>query len=98
MAKRKKARKSKKGATRLGRVKRSVKAYKPTSKPASKRKRARKAKGQVPLKVLESRAAYMVGLVERRGGTVRMSTRLTHRTPKQAGRLRAGKKRRRSRK
>jgi len=65
-------------------------------KKSAKRKSARKSKGQVPLKVLESRAAYLVGVVQRRGGTVRMSTKLTHRTPKQAGKLRAGKKRRKS--
>lgn len=86
----KKKRGGKRGATKVTLKNKRVSKRKASSKPRPKSK----MQGKVPLKVLESRAAYLVGLVERRGGTVRASTKLTHRTPKQAGRLRAGKKRR----
>lgn len=54
-------------------------------KKSSKTKRKSKT---VPLSVLESRAAYLVEVVKRRGGKVRKSVKLTHRTPKQAAKVR----------
>lgn len=66
------------------------------AKRKSAAKKSRKG-GVVPLKVLESRAAYLVELVQRRGGTVRRSTKLTHRRPKAAAKLAAKSRKRRSR-
>lgn len=63
-------------------------------KKGAKKSAAKKAKGTLPLKVLEARAAYLVSAVQRRGGTVRTHKGvLTHRTPKMVGKSRRGKKR-----
>lgn len=67
----------------------------------AKRKSAKKSHskgGRIPLKVLESRAAYLVELVQRRGGTVRKSVKLTHRSRSASAKLAAKTRKRRSRK
>lgn len=73
-------------------------AKKKSAKRKSTKKKSTKSKSkklnQVPLPYLESRAHYLVNLVKRRGGTVRLNKegRLTHRTPKKAAARRKARK------
>jgi hypothetical protein len=56
-------------------------------------KKGRKAKGTVPLNVLVARRNYLTGIIDRRAkGSLPRPARLSHRTPKQAGRARAKRK------
>lgn len=92
-AAKKKSKPKGKGATQLGSVKTKKASFKP-KKPESKA-RTKKEKGQLPLPVLEARAAWMVAQVEKRGGKVQPHKGIiTHRTPKMVGKSRQGKKRR----
>lgn len=67
---------------------------KSAKRKSAKKGSSKKAKGSVPLKVLEARAFYLNKKVKSLGGEPQShGGLLTHRTPKQVGKLRAKKKR-----